>query len=199
MLDKLFSPSPDFPKAKIWRPPLQVRIEDPQRLSRSQLRIPESVEVSIEDTKPFNRNLRSYKKKWIQSQLFGILTHPTNLSFFSFLRAFVYDLSCFLFPSVVQALELFTTNSIFLFSSIVKRNLRAIVKKLFSPSGFLQTKYRIPVQVPIEVSIEGTKVCQSQPRIPNHVTKILRSHKKKRDPKLFGILTYSASLSNFFF
>jgi hypothetical protein len=74
MLDKLFSPSPAFHEANIWRPPLQVRIEDPQRLSRSQLRIPDSqlripehVEVPIEDIKPFNRNLRSYKMKWIQS------------------------------------------------------------------------------------------------------------------------------------
>jgi hypothetical protein len=93
----------------------------------------------------------------------------------------------------------FTTNSNFLFSSIVKRNLRAIVKKLFSPSGLPRNQIQASSPSPnLGLNRRHQSVSRSQPRIPNHVTKILRSH-KKRDPKLFGILTYSTTLSNFFF
>jgi len=163
-----------------------VLLEDPQRLSSSQLRIPNH-STEIWGLIKRNGSKASHLASWLIPQISRSF-HFWVYLFMTFLVFYFHPLSKLLSFSQLTPFSYFHPLSSEICEQL-SRNCSGLPRNQIQATGPSPNR---------GLNGRHQSMSRSQPRIPNHVTKILRSH-IKRDPKLFGILTYSASLSNFFF
>jgi hypothetical protein len=127
-----------------------VLLEDPQRLSSSQLRIP-NYSTEIWGLIKRNGSKASHLASWLILQISRSF-HFWVYLFMTFLVFYFHPLSRLLSFSQLTPFSYFHPLS----SEICEQLSRNCSRHL----AFLETKYRRPVQVPIEVSMDDTKVCQ---------------------------------------